>query len=154
MESKPQGGWAARLERVLERQLQLYAQLDALSAKQSNLIDTERTDELIDLLRRRQGLIDQVAELNTQMQPYREQWEQLADSLDTDKREALREKFDDLSAAVRRIVMRDDADRVRLEARRARIARDLAGVSSGQGAVNAYASKGAPPAPRLQDRSA
>ena len=152
-EAKPAGGWAARLSRVLDRQLELYQQLDARSAEQGRLIESEETDQLLEVLRQRQVIVDQITDLNAQMQPYRDQWDELAASIDESQRDALRSRFDELGDAARRIVLRDDADRARLEGRRRVIASELASLSKSKGAVAAYAAE-KPQVPMLQDRSA
>lgn len=153
IEAKPLGGWAARLARVLDRQLELYRQLDTRSTVQGELIDSDRTDELLEVLRQRQVIVDQITDLNAQMQPYRDQWETLTASIDDAQRDTFRARFDELGVAARRIVLRDDADRTRLEHRRRRIADELSSLSKSKGAVAAYAVD-PPSGPMLQDRSA
>jgi hypothetical protein len=154
IEPKPVGGWAARLSRVLERQLELYEQLDTKSAAQSELIEGDNADQLLEVLRQRQAIVDQIIDLNAQLKPYREKWESLAESIAPQQRDDLRSRFDALGEAARRIVMRDDLARLPHEPRPQRIADELASITAGKGAVAAYSTPGAPPAPMLQDRNA
>jgi len=144
--------WAPRLARVLDEQRGLYEQLDALSRSQAALIGAENTDALLEVLGRRQVLIDAIASLNEELAPFAERWDELAPRLDTHQRLRLRSGFDAVSGLVAEIARRDDADRRLLEARRNAIGAELGTVSHARGAVRAYA-RPEHAAPRYQDRT-
>ena len=50
-----------RLEAVLDEQHELYTTLDALSTTQGDLIEADRTDELLPQLRERSRVIERLA---------------------------------------------------------------------------------------------
>lgn len=146
--------WAPRLERVLTQQADLYAGLDALGAQQRSLIEGGKTDELIELLGRRQAMIEQITALNSDVEPFTRCWDELAARLEEPQRERIRGQIDRLQETIDRITARDEADRRLLEQRKAKTADDLNSISGQRRAVAAY---GSPPGshgsgPRFQDR--
>ncbi|MBL8746767.1 MAG: flagellar export chaperone FlgN [Phycisphaerae bacterium] len=130
--------WAPRLARILDLQITLYEQLAALAAEQSQFIDAEETDGLLDILGRREQLIEQIALTNQEVAPFVQSWERLAPTLPSRHRIVLRQRFDSVAAIVDQIAQRDEADRKRLEARRTRIGQEIEGLSNVRGAINAY----------------
>lgn len=143
--------WAPRLTRVLDRQVDLYTQLDALSQQQSELVRTDQSDALLDLLARRQTLVQQLTDLNQQLEPFTRQWTTLVERLSSDHRKAIgqrTERLDDLIAA---ITERDEADRKTLESRRAAVAGEINTLTNQRAAVSAYRGAGRS-SPRFQDR--
>lgn len=142
--------WAPRLARILDRQIELYERLAALASEQSSHIDSEDADALLEILGRREGLIEQISAINGEIGPFTQSWERLAPGLPSRHRIELRRRFDAVSALVERIATIDDADRQRLESRRAKIGREIEGLSNARGAVRAY-NQPAPSASRFQD---
>ena len=145
--------WAPRLVRLLERQRALYADLDALSQTQGPLIASDQTDRLLEVLARRQGLIDELSTLNQEIAPFTGDWARLSGGLSDPHRLAIRERFEAVSALAASIASRDEEHRRALEARRAGIGSELAGLARARGAAAAYSgSASASPTPRYQDR--
>lgn len=145
--------WAPRLARLLERQRALYEDLDALSRTQGPLIASEQTDALLEVLARRQGLVDQLTLVNQDIAPFSSDWARLSASLSDHHRATIRERFEAVAALASAITARDEEHRRALEARRADIGAELAGLSRARGAVAAYGSgRSAGAAPRFQDR--
>ncbi len=130
--------WAPRLARILDRQLGLYEQLAALATEQSRFIDAEETDGLLEILGRRERLIEQIALTNQEVAPFTQSWDRLAPTLASRHRIELRQRFDTVAKLVERIAERDDADRKRLEARRTQIGQEIESLSQVRGAINAY----------------
>lgn len=145
--------WAPRLGRILDRQRDLYASLEGLARTQSERIEADDSDGLLDVLSRRQAVVDQVVLLNDELTPFAKRWEELAPRLPAAHRDSLRRKFDEVSRLVQSIQHRDEADRRALEARRDAVGSELEGLARVRGAAAAY---GKPPAngPLYQDRSA
>jgi hypothetical protein len=145
--------WAPRLARVLDRQRDLYLRLDSLSDTQSGLIRSDQTDALLEVLGRRQQIVDELVRLGEDVAPFIGAWERLAPALPDRHREALRARFDEVAALVDRIAGRDEADRKMLQERCSAAAEQIGGLSRARGAVSAY---GAPPQPqpRFQDSQA
>jgi chaperonin cofactor prefoldin len=146
--------WLPRLNRVLDQQTDLYRQLNELGQAQSNHIEQGDTDALLTTLARRQSLINQIARLNTDVEPFAKDWPTLLSKLPTEQRDDLKARIDTLDTLVADIAQRDESDRASLERKRNQISSDLRSVSNQRSAVNAYAGQAANanPAPRYQNR--
>lgn len=145
--------WAPRLARILDTQLELYTRLDALGPEQRRCIDEQAPERLLDVLARRQSIIEEIQAANELIEPFSRDWSRLAPALSESQRAALRERFDRVAALVEAICRRDDDDRRALELERARVGSELGTVARARGAVNAYGKPGES-GPRFQDRSA
>lgn len=145
--------WAPRLSRILERQQQLYEQLEMMGADQRRVIDAGQTDLLLEILGRRQQVIDQIATTNDEVLPFSKSWDRLAPMLSEQQRTLLRERFDRVATAVERICRRDESDRQALEAQRRRVGEEVAQLARAQDAVAAYG-RPADSSARFEDRQA
>lgn len=145
--------WGPRLVRLLDRQVALYTDLSDLANTQSELIASGDATAVIGVLAKRQVIIDQIAEVNTEMTPMQTYWQERSDELADVDRESVRERTACLARLVGEIQARDDADRKSLEKQRDRVRRELDDTNRGQSAMAAYAEP-RPMQPRFQDRSA
>ncbi len=145
-------GLGERVEELLEMQRQLFERLDALGARQGELIDSDDSAGLLELLAQRQRLVNGIAELNTTLEPFRARWGAVLGSMPQAERDRVNRRLDALSELAGRIAERDEADRSRLQKRRDAVAAELTQVSRGRGAVAAYG-PGRMPA-NFQDREA
>jgi len=145
--------WAPLLIQALAAQCELCTALQALAERQSVLIRSGDGDALLRVLAERQGLVDQISELNDHVAPYRRQWETCMAAVSPEQRAALDTLVSTLTLAVDAIARQDDADRAALESQRSAISAELTGVVRGKGAVAAYAGSHAPPQPRYQDQN-
>ncbi|MFI4856053.1 MAG: flagellar export chaperone FlgN [Phycisphaerales bacterium JB065] len=147
------GVWAPRLARVLDEQCRLYEQLDELSQHQSVCVESGETELLLDVLAQRQGVVEQVTEVNGLLEPFVSRWDSLAGALDDSQRDALRTKLARLDELVERISKRDEEDRQKLEAQKGQVAKELGSAVRQKNAAAAYGrSGGVQPGPRFQDR--
>lgn len=145
--------WGARLARILERQRDLCVQLDAMSARQGEIIASGDTDALLGLLGQRQTVVDEVAALGAELEPLKSVWEAEAWRLSPDQRGKIASTVEEIGRLMERIGQRDEAARADLEARRAGVARELSELSRGRGAVAAYGSAARrDPGPAYEDR--
>ena len=143
---------AARLTPLLDRQLELFRRLDALSQLQSGLIAADDTDRLLGVLAERQVVVDQIGDANDQLEPIRARWEVVLASLGAPERRDITAQIEALARLAASISDRDESDRLQLEQRRDAVAGELKGVSRGRAALGAY---GQPRGgPRFQDREA
>ncbi len=149
--------WAPRLVRVLDRQIELYAELERLSSRQSDLVRGDEPDALLDLLARRQVLVEQVTDLNQQLEPFTREWDRLAERLSPGQRDEIGSRTRRLDELIETITGRDEADRRALESRRESVASEINALSNKRAAVAAYGGRaggggsgGA--SPRFQDR--
>lgn len=149
--------WGPRLVRILKKQLEFYRQLAALSVRQHELIEGEKTDALMALLTDRQRVIEQISDVNSEVEPFAAHWAALMPRLDAAQRTAVGGLLEELDGLVETITDRDEKDRHVLESRRASASEALDDVSRRRAAVGAYggqSSNGAAgrPTPRYQDR--
>lgn len=142
-----------RLEELLSLQQRYFSELESLGRTQSTLVEEERTTELLDLLGRRQRLIEGIAEINALLEPFRSRWDDVMRGLPPDMQDRVRRRVDALAGAAARIAERDEADRRNLERRRDAVAHELARLDRNRGALAAYGNTPAPGA-RFQDREA
>jgi hypothetical protein len=145
---------AKRVESLLIEQHELFDRLDALSQRQASLIRADETDRLLRLLSERQGVIDQIAGTNAQLEPYRGRWEAFLDELPVPNRERVRKRLDAVAHLAGVIAQRDESDRLELERRRDAMAVELAKISNGRGAMAAYGGTRGHASPQFQDREA
>jgi flagellar biosynthesis/type III secretory pathway chaperone len=147
--------WGPRLERLIARQTELYEQLLEMTESQRDLIDGDDEGEaLVELLRARQGYVDEVAQHNELLEPFVSRWEELSASLDEATRASLTEKLSQLMELIDRMVKRDEAGREAIEARREALSGELNTISRNKTAVSTYARSGVTNPPRYQDRRA
>jgi hypothetical protein len=145
---------AANVENLLVRQEELFGRLDALSRKQADLISADETDNLLRLLTERQVVIDQIAETNIILEPFRVRWDAFLADLPEINRQRVRTRLDAVAQLAGAIAQRDEHDRRKLQSRRDAMAVELTKVASGRGAVAAYGGSRAGDGPRYQDREA
>lgn len=142
--------WAPRLGRILDRQRELYEHLAELADVQSRCIESDQTDGLLDVLGRRQVVIEEIARTNEEISPFVLAWDRLVAALPDKHRAALHARFEAVARLVDEIAARDEADRVTLESRRANIGQEIQSLSRSRGAVSAY-SRGPQSGPMFQD---
>lgn len=145
------GADCARLAELLVHQEKLFLRLDALSKRQSLLVQEDRTDELLGVLGERQVIVDSLDEASRAVEPFRARWDQVLASARPEQRERVRRHVERLAEVAANIAARDDADRREIERRRDRLADDLAGVGRRRGAVAAYGPARGRPAAKFQD---
>jgi hypothetical protein len=146
--------WLPRLAGLLDEQCGLCAQLESLSARQSEAVRAGDTDVLLRVLGQRQSIVDRVSQINASLEPFRSQKESLLGRLGPAQRDGVVQKVGRIAALVESVRARDDADRASLEKQRSRVADELAGLTRGRGAAAAYVNMAVMGAggPRFQDR--
>jgi len=149
--------WLPRLRRVLDAQHALYAELDGLSRLQAGLIESGDTSGLINLLSSRQVLIDQIATLNADLDPFVRSWARLLAQVLPDQRTELERRIASIDALIAGIARRDDDDRKNLDTRRRAASDSIGAAARARAATSAYGADLAgrtPHVPRYQDREA
>jgi hypothetical protein len=144
---------AASVEGLLLCQEELFGRLDALSRRQATLIQADDTDHLLHLLGERQVIIDQIAQTNATLEPFRVRWDAFLQELPQINRDRVKTRLEAVATLAGAIAQRDEIDRRELQSRRDAMANELTKVASGRGAVAAYGSR-ATGSPRFQDREA
>lgn len=144
-----------RLRLLLDEQEALFVRLDALSKQQHSLVEGERTDELLRLLTERQTVIDGIAGLARELQPFRDRWESVLDEAKPEQRDRLSHQVERMADLAALVAARDDTDRKLMERRRDSLAAELAGTGRARGAMAAYTGTASQrPSAKYQDREA
>ncbi|MFG0328223.1 MAG: hypothetical protein ACF8SC_13270 [Phycisphaerales bacterium JB037] len=146
-------GGIGRAITLLEEQREVFERLEELARSQGELIDQDRTEELLTLMGERQELIERAGAISGELQPMRARWDTIAEDASDADREAVARLAEAVDALIARIVEADRRDEQRLGARRAELSLELGGLSRGRSASNAYAGR-TPATPRYQDRRA
>ena len=149
----PPQSWGEELVQVFERQRALVRELDTLSQQQGGLIGGEDAGPLLELLSKRQHLVDELDRLNARIEPYRRNWRTVLDALPERYRLLVSTRADELEALAAAVMHRDRADIDAMEQRTREIAGELKRMTTARHAGGGYARTGLQPvAPRFQDR--
>ncbi len=140
------------LVRLLDQQIDLYGTLDELSKRQHGIVESDDTDSLLRILSQRQDVINRIAELASELEPYRADWDANVNKLPNTERARIRGRLDDLAVMMEQISRRDEHDRDVIEQRRTAIGAELGGARRTGVALSAYG--GQAKGPRFQDREA
>jgi hypothetical protein len=146
------GAAPSTLAALLERQHGLLVRLDSLSLAQGACIDNDDDRGLLEVLGDRQAVVDRLAEVIAALAPFRANWGQFCAMMGPEERERAQGQARTISSLAACIAERDGRDRARLEARRDRIAGELAGLVRTRGALSAYRAPDLHDAPSYQDR--
>jgi hypothetical protein len=130
---------ARRLAGIIDEEHALCLELDGLSVAQSAMVEGGDTEGVLEVLGRRQRIIDRIVTLNAELAPLRERRDELMAALPAQERERVRSKVGEIAQTVERVRARDEQDRLAMERRRAGIAGELSGLARARGAVAAYA---------------
>jgi len=132
----PQRRDPADLLELLRRQRTLYRELSALAARQRNLISGDQPQALLDLLARRQQIVEQLQQVHARLcespAPPPDRWS------DDARREAA-DLLADTRTLAEQILQRDQQDGELLAVRKASLAASLSQIRGGQAANRAYA---------------
>jgi hypothetical protein len=151
----PDTGEACYTEYVslLNSQRALLGELDALSQRQSTLIDGEDMEPLLAVLDERQRVIDQVLPMSRLLDQLRWRWRTIRGALPETRRELVHRAEDAVLELFTQVARRDERDQARLKGRLETAGAQLAGLASSRRAAGAYA-KSPSVSARFQDRQA
>lgn len=130
--------WAAALVENLQQQQELYEQLGGLGAEQTRLVQAGEPEPLIALLSRRQHLIDRLAALSGQLEPYKQDWPRYWAQLDGAMRRQVTELINRVQELLDQVMVRDEQDRSTLTDHRDRMKGDLNRMHRGANVNQAY----------------
>jgi len=149
----PPAGEAAELLGLLTRQRDLYRDLSALASQQADLIAEGQTEQLLSVLSRRQGLIEELGRTNDEIGPYRGRIPEIAESLPEPQRDELRSLVEQVQSLLKQIIDRDEQDRRKLEAAKQDVGNQITTTVRTGAAMNAYKQKAAATPARFTDRN-
>ncbi len=127
-----------RLLRLLESQRNCYRRLRELSLLQRSLISGDRPELLLNVLGDRQRIVNELAGLNEQLAPFRQDWEGVYESLPAEVRVRAGELLDEINGLLRVILQNDQEDSALLAARKESVRGALAQLDGGRHAQSAY----------------
>jgi hypothetical protein len=143
-----------RLLALLDEQHALLGRLDALSQRQSDLIDRdEEPDRVLAILAERQAVIDRMEAASRSLEPVHTEWMTSASVAGEEVRDAIRRRLESTAALMDLVQARDASDRDRLESRRQALAGELASMDQSRRALGAYGATGSAQ-PRFRDQEA
>lgn len=145
--------WAPRLASILDEQRRVCLELEQLSTQQAEWIQNGDTGSLMRVLGERQELINRLSHLNSELEPYRREWDWCMSRLPGEERTQMESAARELRVLVDRIWARDEEDRKALERQRSAVSAELTNLSRGRVAMNAYGIRPAGVDPMYQDRS-
>lgn len=124
---------------LLDQQRGAYEQLLGLAEQQRALISGQNPEQLLTVLRERQTIVGQLAQLNMQLAPYRRNLEGSYNDFPDDVREQANQKLTEINQMLQKILKADREDGALLSARKAAVSEQLSNVRGGQAANTAYA---------------
>ncbi|MFT3786058.1 MAG: flagellar export chaperone FlgN [Tepidisphaeraceae bacterium] len=130
---------ARLINQVLVKLVELYERLLKLAAQQHACVADERTDDLLDVLGQRQGVVEQIVKLEAALRPTKQNWASLADVMPAEQRadaERLMARSRDL---LEQITAADNDDAMLLQQRKLNVGRQLAATSTGARVNQRYA---------------
>ncbi|MFO0828887.1 MAG: hypothetical protein U0572_12165 [Phycisphaerales bacterium] len=134
--------WADRLRLLLDDRAALLAQLEAVSARQDEIIERRDPDELGGLLAARQAVVDRFVAGQAELLEMTGTLDQHATTLPAGDSDELRRRIRSLADGLRRATERDDAAHEALRRARDDARVSLQRTSTGAGARAAYAARG------------
>ncbi len=145
-------GWEGRLVTLIDRLQRLCVELDSMGERQQELIETDEVEGLLELLRRRQGVVDSIGAVAGELDPVVRRWDELSGALEEAVQAGVREALDEIEEIGKRVGERDAEQRRVLESNRNQLADRIAGVGKARAAVSAYGPARGVNRPRFQDR--
>jgi hypothetical protein len=140
-----------RLIEILDRKRELVARLAELARRQESIVRDGRTDTLLDLLGRRQSLIDEMLETQDEFVSLMRRLGPQMDGVPVERRRRIDELVEVIGLGLAEIVKHDDRDRAALKRDRETAHRELHALGSTRRAHAAYAGA-ATAANRFADR--
>jgi hypothetical protein len=132
---------AATLVRTLTGQKNLYLQILSLARQQSEYVATGESESLMSVLGARARLIEQVAPLDKELQPYKGRWQQVLDGLPTAERKTVGGLLQEVQKLLSDILAQDERDKESLVRQKADVGAEIQRTVSGAAVARAYGVK-------------
>ncbi len=147
---------AASCLAALREQRDCYAALDALSLEQKRFVEGGDSDQLLDVLQRRQTWADKAVEIDRKLQPLKAGWPESARLWTAEQRAEARALFGEIKVLLESLTRRDVGDMLSLQRQKHQIGREIGRVRADETTVRrvngryaAAAYGGAAPARRM-----
>lgn len=140
-----------RLELLVREELSVLGQVDALSQRQSSLVELDDASTLVALLDERQGLIERAASLASEVSQLRDACAG-SRNVPATRWSTVEKSFAAVADLAERIATRDRADAQAMARTRDELAAEMGQLDKGRGASAAYGNTRAARGPKYQDR--
>jgi len=132
---------------ALEQQVECYRRLAKLADQQHEHVQLSRIEELLNVLGKRQEVLDQVTRLEKTVGPAKRQWLAFVAGLDVDSRKQAEANLSETRRLLEEITSADRSDAIVLQQRKLNIGKQLTAASSAKQvnrniAAAAYGSRG------------
>ena len=151
IERKLGPGWEDKLDAVLNRQLELYGELDALCDRQRGLIEAGDADRLMCVLSERSRVVEEITDVVDRFRPFAETWAEVRGALGEGALRDVQRRLDAVASLAASIAERDEEDTRAIAEKRDAFADELAGLGRKRQAARAYGGSRSA-GPRFQDR--
>lgn len=141
-----------RLTGAIEQTHAAYQELDAISRTQEELVGLDEGRELLELLARRQVLVDRLTELDRVLIPLRQEWDRTGAAATQAQRAHVQSRLTAVADLASWVAHRDSAAVRSLQRRRDALAEELADLGRSKSARSAYGPTPDVDGPRFQDR--
>jgi len=123
---------------LLERQRGLYEQLRELGEKQRQLIQDQLPEPLLVVLSQRQQLVDELAQINHELEPYRSNWRRFYGALSGPDQKRVGGLVQEVETLLASIIEKDNHDQTQLEQAKRLVGDELGLAVRAGAAVHAY----------------
>ena len=132
------GSVVATLVRALTAQKGLYVQILALAKQQSGLVATGESEALMSVLAARSRLIEQVAPLDRELQPFKGHWQEVLDGLPTSDRKVVGGLLQEVQRLLSEILATDERDKESLVRQKTFVGAEIKRTVNGAALHRAY----------------
>jgi hypothetical protein len=123
---------------LLDRQRQLYRNLQVLAERQAELVSAGNPDGLLQLLAQRQMILEDIKKTNDALLPFRQRWDAICQMLDEPQRAEATAAIREINERLQTIMQRDQKDSEMLQLRCRKIGHELQTARVGRSAIRAY----------------
>ncbi|MGN6367024.1 MAG: flagellar export chaperone FlgN [Phycisphaerae bacterium] len=135
------GGQTGALVKALTGQKELYVQLLALAKQQSSHVAAGDSESLMRVLGERSRVLDQVAPLDRELQPYKGRWQEVLDGLPAAEREVVGNLLKEVQQLLGDILAQDEQDKESLIRQKEQVGTELKRTVTGAQVNRAYGVK-------------
>ena len=132
------GCWLPPLIEALERQHTLVMQLAEIARTQPTLIAERRTERLLELLSRRQSIIDEFTVCQSHVNTLTRDLDRRTQDLAIHQRDRIRSLIDSIACALNDVMRRDQADQQSLQTGRSAVLAEMSEINAVRTARVAY----------------
>ena len=124
---------------ALDQQLACYQRLSKLAQIQHEHVQQGRTEELLEVLAQRQGVLDQIAVLETTIRPAKARWTEFIAEIPAEERGRAERLMAETRRLLEAITASDRNDSIVLQQRKFNIGRELGRASAAKQVNRTYA---------------